>query len=113
MLAKPLTYTVRIKQNSFFAKCASRIMKANNLAIVFRKTVHLHNITAHQFLVDEELMRHELQHVIQYKEQGWLIFVIKYLWFSFKNGYFNNPFEVEARNMEYDTDLLKRVTWIW
>lgn len=54
------------------------------------------------FMVDptnEKLLRHEMVHIEQQK-RGWLIgFYIKYFYYQWKYGYYNNPYEVEARNI--------------
>ncbi len=39
-------------------------------------------------------------HVQQFKKYGFLNFIIKYLWESWKVGYYNNKFEAEARKAE-------------
>lgn len=88
---------IKIKENSWIAKLAAKKLKANNVAIVFGKTIHLHNVSAAYFLNDKKWLKHEACHIRQYKENGFLSFIIKYLWESIKHGYYNNKFEVEAR----------------
>ena len=44
--------------------------------------------------------RHEDKHKQQWKEVGLFLFPIKYLWFSMTRGYYNNPYEREARRAE-------------
>lgn len=46
---------------------------------------------------DERLLRHERKHLEQIERDGRLIFSIKYLWWLARYGYWNNPYEVEAR----------------
>lgn len=48
----------------------------------------------------DRLFRHEMQHIYQVKEEGWLKFYVKYLWYSIRYGYKKNPYEVEARARE-------------
>lgn len=43
------------------------------------------------------LKNHELVHWEQYKQLGAIGFYVKYLYYNFKYGYWNNPMEVEAR----------------
>ena len=50
-------------------------------------------------LNDEPLRRHEEVHARQMRENGWLKFMILYLWESLRHGYFYNRFEVEARKI--------------
>lgn len=46
---------------------------------------------------DKKLIRHELIHIKQ-QLNGWIIgFYIKYIYYHFKYGYWNNPYEIEAR----------------
>jgi hypothetical protein len=89
-----------IKENSWLAKIAAKKLKANAVAMVLGKTIHLHNTTKTEFLNDEKWLKHELCHIKQFKEHGYVGFIVKYLWGSLRKGYYNNPFEVEARNAE-------------
>lgn len=43
------------------------------------------------------LRRHERVHVAQMRKHGVLKFYALYLWYSIRYGYWNNPFEIEAR----------------
>ncbi|SRR6266480_6559996 len=95
----------RIKENSFIARIAAWKLHSKRAAIVFGKNIHLHNISSQQFLADKRLMRHELCHVKQYHEHGFLPFLFKYLVESIKHGYFNNRFEKEARAAEERVDF--------
>ena len=45
---------------------------------------------------DEKLLAHEAVHVRQYKEHGFIPFIVKYLWESVLHGYKNNKYEIEA-----------------
>ena len=89
-----------IKENSWIAKLASKKLRTNRVAIVICKTIHLHNTSKQIFLQDERWLKHELCHVRQFKKYGFLNFIIKYLWESIRNGYYNNKYEVEARAAE-------------
>ncbi len=51
---------------------------------------------------DDRLIRHEQAHWEQYKRVGLLGFYITYLWYTIRYGYWNNPWEVEARAAEND-----------
>jgi Domain of unknown function (DUF4157) len=89
-----------IKENSWLAKIAAKKLKANALAMVLGKTIHLHNTTKANFLNDKRWLKHELCHIKQFAAHGYFLFVVKYLWESLRKGYYNNRFEVEARNAE-------------
>lgn len=48
------------------------------------------------------LLRHEAEHLKQLERDGRLLFSIKYLWWLARYGYWNNPYEVEARAAEHN-----------
>lgn len=89
-----------IKENSWIAKIAARKLNADKVAIVIGKTIHLFNVSKNVFLKDEKWVKHEICHVRQFEKYGYFNFIIKYLWQSWKHGYRNNKFEVEARLAE-------------
>ena len=89
-----------IKENSWLAKIAAKKLGTKSVAMVLGKTIHLCNTTKAGFLLDEKWVKHELCHIKQFKEHGYFLFVVKYLWESIRKGYYNNRFEVEARNAE-------------
>mgnify|MGYP003390300833 FL=1 len=89
-----------IKENSWLAKIAAIKLGSKSVAMVLGKTIHLHNTTKANFLQDERWVKHELCHIKQFKDHGYVGFIIKYLWESIKKGYYNNRFEVEARKAE-------------
>ncbi len=90
----------RIKENSFLALLAAKKLKVKKVAMVIGKTIHLHNTSTQDFLNNQRWVKHELAHIEQYKKHGLLKFLFLYLWYSIKYGYYNNPFEVEARKAE-------------
>ena len=89
-----------IKENSWIAKFAAIKLQSQQAAIVIGKTIHLYNTSKKQFLLNERWLKHELCHVKQFQENGYVIFIVKYLWESIKHGYCNNKYEVEAREAE-------------
>ena len=86
-----------IKENSWLAKIAAKKLKTDSVAMVLGKTIHLHNTSKTSFLNDERWLKHELCHIRQFKQYGYFNFVVRYLWESLRKGYYNNRFEVEAR----------------
>lgn len=50
---------------------------------------------------DAALIRHEQAHLRQMERDGWLRFWGRYYWWLFKYGYWDNPYEVEARKAEH------------
>ena len=89
-----------IKENSWIAKLAAAKLHSKRVAIVIGKTIHLHNTSANEFLLDEKWVKHELCHVKQFQQNGYLSFIVKYLWESIRHGYHNNKYEREARKAE-------------
>lgn len=82
------------------ARIAARKLKTSSVAIVFGNTIHLWNSSAADFLQNKKWLKHELCHIRQYKQHGYVGFIIKYVWESLRKGYYNNRFEVEAREAE-------------
>lgn len=89
-----------IKENSWIAKLAAKKLRTHRVAIVIGKTIHLHNTTKQDFLKDEKWVRHELCHIRQFQQNGYVVFILKYVWESVRHGYLNNRYEVEAREAE-------------
>ena len=101
--------SVTIKENSWMARIAARKLRVQKVAMVLGSTIHLHNASKSEFLLNKKWLRHEIAHVKQYKKFGFLQFVFMYLMESFNNGYSNNRFEVEARVRERDLTVLEGI----
>ena len=93
-------YQYNIIENSWIAKLAALKLKSTSVAIVLGKKIYLHNTTRDEFLQDEKWLKHELCHIQQFKRNGFTIFIFKYLLESIRKGYYNNKYEVEAREAE-------------
>jgi hypothetical protein len=89
-----------IKENSWIAKLAAKKLRSENVAIVIGKTIHLYHVSRQDFLKDDKWVKHEMCHISQFKKYGFLNFIFKYLVESMRNGYYNNKYEIEARNAE-------------
>jgi hypothetical protein len=98
---------IRIKENSVLAKLAAKRLKVERVAMVLGKTIHLHNTTKEQFLQNKKWLTHEAVHVQQYQQHGFFKFLFLYLMESLKKGYWNNRFEVEAREKEHEESITK------
>ena len=48
-------------------------------------------------MMDLDLVLHENVHLIQIKRDGAIRFTFKYLYYLYKYGYEENPYEIEAR----------------
>jgi hypothetical protein len=89
-----------IKENSWIARLAAKKLHAGNVAIVIGRSIHLYNVTKQEFLKNDKWLKHELCHIKQFQQHGFINFIAKYLWESINKGYFNNKYEVEARRAE-------------
>ena len=90
----------QIKERSFIARLAAWKLGSNKVAIVIGKTIHLHNTGRHEFLQNKSWVYHELKHIHQFQQHGFLLFIFLYLWESIRHGYTNNKYEIEARAAE-------------
>ena len=91
-MQNPRTWT-----RSPLARIARLVLGSQRVAMVVGQTVHLSGATREQFLADAEWVAHELVHLRQYKEHGLLPFLWKYLLESARVGYYQNRYEIEAR----------------
>jgi hypothetical protein len=100
MPGKNLTPEIKIIENSRLAFLACKKLKSRQVAMVFGSRIHLYGVSRQSFLADNCWVQHELCHIRQFKQYGFLNFILKYLWESMKHGYHNNKYEVEARLAE-------------
>ena len=89
-----------IKENSWLAAIAAKKLQAASVAMVLGNTIHLYNTSQEEFLKNENWVKHELCHIEQFRQHGYISFIVKYLWESIRKGYYDNKFEVEARAAE-------------
>lgn len=101
---------VRIVERSTLARLAAKKLGTKQVAMVFNKTIYLHNTSKQQFLANKAWLLHELKHVEQYQQHGFIRFLFLYVVESIKRGYKKNKLEVEAQRSEQDTTLLERYT---
>jgi len=94
-----------IKENSLFARIAAWELKQDKMAMVLGKTILLHNTSKKEFISNKKWLRHELVHVKQFQQHGYIVFLLKYITESINKGYYNNKFEKEAREGEDDETL--------
>ncbi len=84
--------------NSPLARVARLVLgRAPRVAMVIGKTVHLSGATRAEFLADPEWVAHEEVHLRQVHDLGLARFLAEYLLESARVGYYQNKFEVEAR----------------
>jgi hypothetical protein len=48
----------------------------------------------------EGLLMHELVHIQQIERDGPWLFAVRYLWWLVRYGYWKNPYEIEAYDLE-------------
>ena len=101
--------TVTLKENAWQAKLAAKKLGHTSAAIVLGRTIYLTSVERADFMSNRPWVRHEITHVKQYEEYGFLKFIVLYLIESMRKGYINNRFEVEARKMENDDQILSGV----
>jgi hypothetical protein len=87
----------KIIENSPFARIARLVLRSRNVAMVLGKTIHLSGVKQETFLKDSNWVAHELCHIRQFQEHGYVRFLWLYLRESMRVGYYNNKYEVEAR----------------
>ena len=92
-----------IKEDSWIARIAAWKLNAASVAIVLGHTIHLYNTKTDEFLRNEQWLRHELCHIRQFEEHGFVLFILKYLVESVRHGYYKNKYEIEARQAENDS----------
>lgn len=91
---------MRLIENSFIAKLAARKLKEKAAAVVIGRTVYLWGTDKASFLNNKKWVKHEQEHIKQYRKYGTCFFLMLYLYYSLRYGYYNNPLEVEARKAE-------------
>jgi hypothetical protein len=99
---------IYVREGSWLARWAAKNLGFDYVAMVFGRTIHLHNTTTEKFFARPSWVIHELKHVEQYERFGLLRFLIKYGLEHLRKGYWNNALEAEARAAESDKSLLSR-----
>ncbi len=95
---------VYLKSGSYIARRAAKNLKVDQVAIVIWNTIFIFGTSEEDFLANKHWLRHELEHVRQWRRYGFLRYIWKYLVYSLRFGYENNPFEREARASEKDLE---------
>lgn len=84
--------------NSPLARIARLVLGGKgSVAMVLGHTVHLSGATRAEFLADPEWVAHEEVHLRQVRDLGRVRFLWEYLLESARVGYYQNKFEIEAR----------------
>src|SRR6266542_4548254 len=101
-----LAMKISIKEKSFIARIASKILHEKSVAVVIGKTIHLWNADKQNLLKNKKWLRHELVHIQQFRQYGFIKFLLLYSWETLKNGYYNNKFEVVAIAKDNDETVV-------
>lgn len=101
--------SVVVKSDSWLGKLACRWLKTHGVAMVLGKTIHVYGIEPEDFLNDTSWLGHEMVHIRQFEEHGFIRFICLYLWEWMKHGYHNNRYEVEARDKNHQLESLERM----
>ncbi len=91
------------------ARLAAWKMGSPNIAIVFGSVIHLYGVSREEFLANTAWVRHEVRHVRQYREAGFWPFIWRYLRDWSRYGYFDIPYEKDARKAEKNASELDNV----
>ena len=76
-----------LKEKSFIARIAAIILNESRMAVTMGTTIHLWNAYKEDFVKDKRWLQHEFVHVQQFKQTGFLKFILLYLWESLKHCY--------------------------
>jgi hypothetical protein len=90
----------KIVENSFLARIARFFFGSKQIAMVLGNSIHLSGVKKQIFISDRKWLIHELVHIEQYRENGFLKFLLLYSLESIRHGYYENRFEIEARAAE-------------
>ena len=83
------------KYSSRLAGLLGKINKKQTFAVTISKTTTLYSVPVG--MVGNIWRKHEECHKEQIRDEGWLLFMVKYLFFNITRGYQNNPYEIDAR----------------
>lgn len=81
-----------------FWRPALRLLRASAITMPWRRIYIIG-----ERIDDQVLRRHEMIHIEQLERDGTIMFCLKYLWWSVRHGYWQNPYEVEAYRRERET----------
>jgi hypothetical protein len=90
----------KINERSIIARIARIFFGARKIAMVVGNTIHISGVDKEVFMSDRRWLIHEIAHIEQYRQNGLLKFLYLYILESIRHGYFQNRFEVEAREAE-------------
>jgi hypothetical protein len=72
-------------------------IKGNRATMTVGNTIYLFGVNKADFIKHKKWLLHEMEHVRQFKRYGFFRFIALYLLETMKKGYYNNRYELEAR----------------
>jgi hypothetical protein len=87
------------KYNHWIAKIFGKLNRSNSYAVTFGQTAY-YSVSEEEVLKSPKWIKHENRHKEQYAEYGFFKFLVKYIYYSIRYGYEDNPFEIDARKAE-------------
>ena len=85
------------KYNHWLGKLFGKMADETNYAVTIGQTTYY---SCSESLVTPRWRRHEDEHKRQWAAEGRIRFLVKYLWYQMKYGYYENPYELDAREAE-------------
>lgn len=86
------------KYSHWIGKLFAKINKCNGYAVTFGQTTYFS-------VSDDQVMQwwhvHENTHKLQYREDGWIKFLIRYIYQGITKGYLAIDYEIEARTAAF------------
>jgi len=96
----------RVVEQSLLARIARLFFGSSKIAMVIGNTIHLSGVNREVFISNRKWLLHEIMHIEQYRQYGVIKFIFLYTLESIKKGYFQNRFEIEAREAEETGTLI-------
>ena len=84
------------KYNHWLGKLFGKLNKNPLYAVTFGQTSYY---SCSESLVDVKWRKHEDTHKEQYRKDGWIKFLSRYIWQLITKGYMNIDYEIEARKV--------------
>lgn len=82
--------------NHWLPKLLGKLNKSTRYAITLGQTAY-YSVSKEEVLKSPTWVKHENEHKKQWKRDGLIKFSIKYIYYLIRYGYYNNPYEIEAR----------------
>lgn len=111
---QPVKMKINYNTKSFWLWCLiiyNKIFNTNFTAVTNPITSTIHGII--DIKEHDTTYEHEKIHLLQIQRVGRFKFLVMYLFYSIKCGYYNNPFEREAFDNQYNCQCIQGDTTIY